>query len=121
MVTHLVLFQPRPGLSAEMRASLADTLLQALNGIPSIRRLRVGRRITHGRPGYEQLMRTDYAYVALLEFDDTAGLLAYLEHPLHDALAARFFVVLQDGLMYDFELFDGEAGVQALAAPAGPA
>lgn len=73
----------------------------------------MGRRVTHGRP-YEQAMHVDYEFAALLEFDDLSGLKAYLEHPAHDALATRFFSVVDEALMYDFELGEGEDGLTSL-------
>ena len=111
MITHVVLFRPRAGLSPSDRDGLAAALRVALETIPSIRRARIGRRVTHGRP-YEQLMRVDYEFAALLDFDDLAGLKAYLDHPAHDALAARFFSVSEEALLYDFAL---EQGVDAIA------
>ena len=107
------MFRPRPGLSEADRRGLADAFRDALREIPSIRRVRIGRRVTHGRP-YESLMRVDYQYAAILEFDDVAGLKAYLEHPVHDALGARFFATFEEALMYDFELKDGTDGVDEL-------
>ena len=59
-------------------------------------------------------MRVDYEYAALFDFDDLSGLKAYLEHPAHEALATRFFEVLEEALMYDFELEDGEPGLAKL-------
>jgi hypothetical protein len=113
MIAHLVLFRPRPNLSDADRRGLSDALTQALRDIPSIRRAHVGRRITHGRP-YEALMQVDYSYAAVLEFDDVAGLKAYLEHPAHEALGATFFTCFEEALMYDFELKEGEAGIADL-------
>lgn len=113
MLLHVVLFRPKPTLSADARQRLAATLSNALTAIPSIRRLRVGRRVTHGRP-YEQLMRADYTHIALLEFDDVAGVKAYLEHPAHDQLGAQFFEALEEALMYDYEVAEGQAGIDAL-------
>ena len=109
------MFRPRPGLSEADRRGLADAFRDALREIASIRRVRIGRRVTHGRP-YESLMRVDYQYAAILEFDDVAGLKGYLEHPVHDALGARFFALFEEALMYDFELKDGTDGVDELAA-----
>ena len=113
MVTHVVLLRPRAGLSAEERAGLADAFRAAVRSIPSIRRVRVGRRVTHGRQ-YEQSMRVDYEYAALLDFDDVAGLKAYLEHPAHEALATRLFQMLDESLIYDFDLEEGENGLAGL-------
>ena len=69
--------------------------------------------MTHGR-AYEQLMRVDYEYAALLEFDDLDGLNAYLAHPAHEALAARFFESFDEALMYDYELAEGAGAVTGL-------
>lgn len=113
VITHVVLLRPRGDLSAEERAGLAGALRVAIESIPSIRRARVGRRVTFGR-GYEELMRTDYEFVALLDFDDLAGLTAYLDHPAHQALATRFFQVLDEALMYDFEIEEGAKALERL-------
>ena len=113
MIAHLVLFRPRADLPHADRESLADAFGTALREIPSIRRARVGRRVRLGR-AYEALMRADYPYAAVLEFDDRAGLIAYLEHPAHEQLASRFFTAFEEALLYDFELADGAAGVAAL-------
>ena len=115
MTVHLVLFRPRPELADDQRASLATALERAFHDIPSIRRARVGRRVMLGRP-YEQLMRSDFPYAALLEFDDAAGLRAYLDHPSHEQLASRFFESFEETLIYDFVLQEGPAGVASLLA-----
>jgi hypothetical protein len=108
-----VLFRPRPGLASADRQALADALATGLREIPSIQRARVGRRVTHGR-GYEALMRVNYEYAVLLEFDDLAGLQAYLDHPAHEALAARFFAAFEEALMYDFDVKDAKDGLSEL-------
>jgi hypothetical protein len=113
MLTHLVMFTPRGDLTGAQRHSLAAALTRSLREIPSIRRARVGRRVAHGA-GYEALMRSNYEYLALLEFDDLAGLQAYLVHPAHQELGARFFESFEEALMYDYELEDGEAGISRL-------
>jgi hypothetical protein len=114
VITHVVLLRPRAGLSTDERTGLVDAFRTAVRTIPSIRRVRLGKRVKHGRQ-YEQLMGVDYEFAALLEFDDVGGLQAYLDHPAHAALATRFFQVLDEALMYDYELDDGEAGLEKLA------
>lgn len=113
MIIHVVLFRPLDGPSSDERAELIEALRTALRTIPSIRRARIGRRVMLGRP-YEESMRVHYEFAALLEFDDIAGLTTYLEHPAHEALAARFFRVVDEALMYDFELDEGEDGLANL-------
>jgi hypothetical protein len=113
VIAHVVLFKPRPDLSEADRRGLVDALTRALGDIPAIRRAHVGKRVLHGRP-YEALMRTDYEYAAILEFDDVAGLKAYLEHPSHDALGSSFFAAFEEALMYDYEVEEGAKGVSAI-------
>lgn len=113
MIAHVVLFRPRGDLSPAARTALAGALETALREIPSIRRARVGRRLLHGR-AYEALMQVDYQYAAVLEFDDTAGLRAYLDHPAHERLASQFFSAFEHALMYDFDLKEGPDGLAAL-------
>jgi hypothetical protein len=114
MIAHVVLFRPRRDLSPADRETLVSSFSAALRTIPSIRRARVGRRITHGRPGYEQLMRADFPYTAIIEFDDAAGLAAYLAHPAHEQLGEQFFAMFEEALMYDFDVAEGEEGVRQL-------
>jgi hypothetical protein len=103
MIAHVVLFRPRASLSDMDRAELSTSFAMALGGIPSVQRVRVGRRVRTGRP-YEQLMTEDYTHAAIIEFDDRLALQAYLEHPSHKGLALRFFEIFDVALFYDFEL-----------------
>ena len=96
MIAHLVLFTPRPDLSPAARRSLLESLVEASGDIPSIRRFRVGRRTRHGLPGYEQTMRDDYEFAAIVEFDDSAGLKAYLAHPVLGSRLRECVTALQD-------------------------
>ena len=111
MLTHLVLMKPRADLSTADRAALVDAFERAVREIPTVRRVHVGRRVTHGA-AYEQTAVDSADYVAVLEFDDLAGLQAYLRHPAHDALGARFGQSLSSALVYDFEV----GGIEDLRA-----
>jgi hypothetical protein len=115
MLTHIVLFTPRADIDAEGRRGLADALSAALAKITSIRRCRVGRRVTFGF-GYEAAVPEDYRYVAIIEFDDAAGLTAYLQHPAHEELARQFYGTVAANLACDYDLLEGTAGVNALLA-----
>jgi hypothetical protein len=103
MVWHLVLMKPRPDLSADERRAFADAFERASREIPTIREVRIGRRLTHGA-GYEHGMPDTADFVALLAFDDLDGLQAYLRHPAHDEVGARFGQSLSAALVYDFEM-----------------
>lgn len=106
MIAHVVLFKPKPELTAAQRQTVIGDLKAAASGIPTVRRLRVGRRIRHGQPGYEQLMPEDLEYIVILEFDDIAGLTAYLAHPQHAAIGSHFMQSSAAALAYDYEMED---------------
>ena len=104
MIVHVVLFSPKPDLSESDRRKVLDALAAAATGIPSIRRLRVGKRVKHGLPGYEQAMRDDYEFAVMIEFDDVEGLKAYLRHPAHAAAGHHFTASASKALAYDYEV-----------------
>jgi hypothetical protein len=107
MLFHVVLFRPRADLGVADRAALLEAFEEALRRIPSIRRFHVGRRVTHGA-GYESLMAVSLDYAAILEFDDLAGLQAYLRHPAHEALGQRFMRSLEASAIFDYQMQGGE-------------
>lgn len=107
MVTHIVLMKPRRDLSESDRRRLVASFQRALRDIPTIRNVRIGRRITHGAR-YELAAPDAADFFAALDFDDLAGLQAYLRHPSHDELSARFGASLSSGLVYDFEIGGAE-------------
>jgi len=107
MIVHVILFSPKSDLPSAARRDLLESLVGAAAGIPSITRFRVGRRITHGLPGYEQAMREDYQFAAIIEFDDVDGLKAYLAHPAHRAIGQHFTASASTSLAYDYSM--GEA------------
>jgi hypothetical protein len=95
--------KPRADLSPAERAALIDAFERAVRDIPTVRAVRVGRRVVHGA-GYEPLSPDAADYLAVIDFDDLAGLQAYLRHPAHEALGVRFNQSLQSALVYDFEV-----------------
>ncbi len=110
MVTHLVLMKPRPDLSAAEREAFVAAFERAVREIPSIRAVRVGRRLVHGA-GYES-SSPHAEYVAAIDFDDLAALQAYLRHPAHEQLGGWFGTSLSWALVADFEV----GGIEALRA-----
>ena len=107
MVAHVVLYQLRPDLSDAERAQMNAALVEAFSTIPTIRRCRVGRRLSIGAP-YETAMPVAFDYVGVLEFDDENGLRAYLEHPAHQELGRLFWSCSERTLVFDYALAEGE-------------
>ena len=62
--------------------------------------------MTHGLPGYEQMMRDDYEFAAVIEFDDVDALKAYLAHPSHSAIGRHFTASASKSLAYDYVMVD---------------
>lgn len=106
MIVHVVLFQPRADLEAATRDALLGDIAKAATTIPSIRRMRLGPRIRHGLPGYEQAMPQSYEYALIAEFDDREGLIAYLQHPAHHEIGRHFTASAERSLAYDYEITD---------------
>ena len=101
MLLHVVLMKPRGDLSAADRAAFVAAFERAVRTIPTVRSVRVGRRVRHGA-GYEA-STPDADHAAIIEFDDVAGLQTYLRHPAHEELGARFGESLSSAMVFDFE------------------
>lgn len=106
MVWHLVLMKPKPDLACDDRRALVHAFDRACREIPTVREVRVGRRVTFGA-GYEAAMPDAADYVIAIAFDDLAGLQTYLRHPAHAELGERFGQSLSSGVVYDFEMIEG--------------
>lgn len=118
MVSHIVLLAPRPDLTAAQLEEFIVAFERAAGEIPSVRGVRVGRRVRHGQL-YEAAMTTDFPVVAIFEFDDLAALQAYLRHPAHAGLAAQFYGSLAAGLAYDYEMGDAASVRRWFGSPPG--
>ena len=118
MIAHLVLFRPRSSMPAGERHAILDSLIASLKQLPMIRGCRVGRRIRHGLPGYEQVMREDYEFALVLEFDGVDGLREYLRHPAHAKLGGVFSSGADAALAYDYEIMSLDDMQAALGSPA---
>lgn len=114
MIAHVILFSPRKEITDAARRDLLNGLAAAAAAIPSVRRFRVGRRVTHGLPGYEQSMSEPYTFAAIVEFDDMDGLKAYLAHSEHASIGEHFTASASQALAYDYEMVDAAEGPRML-------
>ena len=103
MTSHIVLIKPRADLTPAERQAFIAAFERAVRDIPSVRRVRVGRRVVHGA-AYEAGMPDSADYAAVIDFDDLEGLQAYLRHPAHEPLGALFYESLSSGLVFDYEM-----------------
>jgi len=106
VIAHVVLLQPRANLSASERRDALATLARTATDVPEIRRFRIGRRVRHGLPGYEQSMGQDYEFALIIEFEDVEALKRYLKAPAHAALGHLFTTATAAALAYDYEIVE---------------
>jgi hypothetical protein len=105
MITHLVVMKPRVDLTARDCEAFIEAFEHAVREIPVVRAVRIGRRVTHGAQ-YEQTSPDAADFLIQIDFEDLAGLQAYLRHPAHEAVGAHFNRLLESGWVYDFETGD---------------
>lgn len=82
MILHIATFRWNDDVSEADVAGLTDALLKMAAEIPDIRSYAAGPNL-HLRPA-----GADYGVAAVV--DDAAGLDAYLDHPLHVAVAEQY-------------------------------
>lgn len=104
MIAHIVLLQPRADLTGQQREAALSTLRRAAADVPEIRRFRLGRRVRHGLPGYEQLMAQDFEFALIIEVDDVDALKRYLQAPAHMSLGELFYTATSSALAYDYAI-----------------
>ena len=109
VLTHVVLFRPRPELAPADADALIAAIERAARDIPAVRRFEVGRRTTTP-PAYPAGMPPDFPFVAMVWVDDRVALNAYLAHPAHQALGAAFNAALGAALVFDFDTETVDAG-----------
>lgn len=102
MISHVVLMTPRQDLTDADRRAFVESFERAVGAVPSVRGVRVGRRVLIGA-GYEGNGQAAAEYVAVIDFDNVEGLESYLRHPAHADLGARFATSLASAAVYDFE------------------
>jgi hypothetical protein len=101
-----VLFNLKEGLDKLDIGRFAHLMRETCVAAQSVVRVRVGRRVSVDA-GYERFMGLKtYDYVALIEFDDVDGLIAYLRHPKHDDLGRMFWEYCSDALVMESETHD---------------
>jgi Stress responsive A/B Barrel Domain len=109
VLTHVVLFRPRPGFAGGDADALIAAIERAARDIPAVRRFEVGRR-SATPPQYAAGTPPDFPFVAMVWVDDRAALDAYLAHPAHQALGAAFNAALGAALVFDFDSETVDAG-----------
>ncbi len=105
MIAHIVLYTPKPELTAAQLAAFAREIEDSIRQIPGVRRALAGPAIDVV-PSYSRPMSAEYAFAAMLEFDDVGALTRYLEHPLHRQLGKLFWEFCASAVVVEAEMTD---------------
>jgi hypothetical protein len=105
VILHIVLLKPLANLSEADRGLLRAAIERAASEIPSVRRFRIGSRLSDG-PSYATAAPDAFSFAAVVEFDDRDALEAYLGHPAHAELGVRFNASLETAIVGDFAAED---------------
>jgi hypothetical protein len=106
MISHIVLFEPKPDLADSDVRDFAQHLKAAMTAVPSVRRAAVGRRIDIHSGNERNFGDATYTFSAVVEFDDSKGLIEYLQHPKHAELGRLFWLHCARTVVLEVESVD---------------
>ena len=109
MIAHIVLFNPKPGVSESDMRAFARTLQDACRQIEAIQRSHVGRRIDIDAGYARSFGEKTYRFVAIFEFEDPAGLREYLKHSLHQQVGRLFWEMCESTVVVEATMADGRS------------
>jgi Stress responsive A/B Barrel Domain len=106
VISHIVLFRAKDGLTPQQRSSFALKIQEACRVIPNVRRALVGR-CRNIDAGYSRSLGDNtYEFAAVLDFDSVDDLRSYLQHPLHRDLGRQFWQCCESTIVMDVEAVD---------------
>lgn len=94
MIVHIVLCNPRDGLSREEQTRLEEAV-QGLSKIPSVREMTWGSDFSGRSKGY--------AYAAVIQFDDREALDGYMKADEHLRIVSILNDLAPERLVVDYE------------------
>ncbi|MEO7191765.1 MAG: Dabb family protein [Vicinamibacterales bacterium] len=108
MISHIVLFSPKSTLSPGETRALISAVHRAFSEIPSVIRVRVGKRVDVDAGYLRSFGQEPYSYSAVAEFDSVAELQTYLAHPLHHELGKLFWQTCDRCIVSEMDCVDGK-------------
>lgn len=106
MISHIVLFKAKSGLSRAQQESFALKIQETCRVIPTVRRALVGRS-TDVDAGYSRSLGDNtYEFAAVLDFDSEGDLREYLQHPLHRELGRQFWECCESTVVMEVDAVD---------------
>ena len=108
MISHIVLFRAKDGLTRDQRQSFALKIQEACRVIPKVRRAMVGRAKDIDAGYSRSLGDNTYQFAAVLDFDSIDDLRLYLQHPLHRDLGRQFWECCESTVVMEVEAVDAK-------------
>jgi Stress responsive A/B Barrel Domain len=109
VISHIVLFNPKPDVTPDQRRSFALAIRETCRSIAVVQAARIGRA-KDVRAGYSRFFgEKTYEYAAVLDFDTEAALIEYLQHPLHRELGRLFWETCESTVVVEVEMRDGRS------------
>lgn len=106
MISHIVLFEPKSGLSDADVRDFAQHLWATMTAVPSVRRATVGRKVEIPGVSARNFGDATYSFSAVVEFDDSKGLIEYIQHPKHIELGRLFWLHCARTVVLEVESVD---------------
>jgi Stress responsive A/B Barrel Domain len=108
MISHIVLFEPKPGLTSDEIMGFAQQLKTVIDSVPSIARATIGRTVSIENGQARNFGDKTYSFSAVVEFADEKGLTDYLNHPAHRALGRLFWQYCAATVVSEMESIDAK-------------
>jgi hypothetical protein len=108
MIAHVVLFNPKPAASKELLLSCAKLLERLSREVPGVIRASVGRTIEIDAGYPREFGEKTYQNVCVLEFEDKASLINYLNNQLHRELGRLFWEICDSAVILETEMVDAK-------------
>lgn len=108
MIAHIVLFEPKPGITNDQKRSFAQLLRVCARDIPSVKRAIVGPISQNNTVDRLLIGDKTYSFAAVFEFEDRGGLESYFTHESHRQLAALFWELCQATTFVDAQMADAK-------------
>ena len=110
MIAHVVLFEPKPDVPAEVTRAFFEALRTTVRAVPEMLRAQVGRTADSGQETKHVGSQMTYSFLAIFEFENRGGLERYLSSPSHDAVREMFWRYCQSTVIADAEMVDVDSG-----------
>jgi len=109
VISHIVLFNPKPDVTTDQRRSFALAIRETCRSIDVVSAARIGRA-KDINAGYSRVLgEKTYQYAAVLDFETEEALIQYLQHPLHRELGRLFWETCESTIVIEVEMRDGRS------------